>query len=151
MDEQAEHEKRIENVIKITAALYDKAAAYNNLIIIAGYAAFFAVWANVKTYLGQREMFYAALFMTISLVCFVVWETTKMFITAKTLNTLRTAVLGASPEHFNRRLQELQKAEARLLLKFMYIWYFVLAICVGFGLLAAALLINGFLRELIYS
>lgn len=143
--------KRIEAVIKVTAALYDKAAAYTNLIIIAGYAAFFAVWGNVRIYLGKREILYAALFMIISLVCFVVWETTKMFITAKSLNGFRNAVIGATPEDFNSRLQELQNAEAKLMIKFMYIWYFVLAICVGFGLSAAALLINGFLRELIYS
>jgi hypothetical protein len=60
MDKQAEVEKKIENVVKIMAALYDKAAAYMNLIIIAGYAAFFAVWANVKAQLGKREMLYAA-------------------------------------------------------------------------------------------
>lgn len=48
MDDQGELEKRIDNVVKIMAALYDKAAAYSNLIIIAGYAAFFAVWSNVK-------------------------------------------------------------------------------------------------------
>ena len=36
MDQQTEDEKRIEDVVKIMAALYDKAAAYTNLVIIAG-------------------------------------------------------------------------------------------------------------------
>jgi hypothetical protein len=48
MDEQVDREKRIEAATRITAALYDKAAAYTNLVIIAGYAAFFAVWGNIK-------------------------------------------------------------------------------------------------------
>ena len=67
MDLQVEQDKRKEEIVKIMAALYDKAAAYTNLIIIAGYAAFFAVWGNVKAQLGKREMLYAALFITISL------------------------------------------------------------------------------------
>lgn len=63
MAQQSEHEKKIEEIVKIMAALYDKAAAYTNLIIIAGYAAFFAVWGNIKGQLGKREMLYAALLM----------------------------------------------------------------------------------------
>lgn len=57
MEDQALYEKRVENVVKIMAALYDKAAAYTNLIIIAGYAAFFAIWGNVKTFLTKRNCF----------------------------------------------------------------------------------------------
>ena len=91
MDQQAEHEKRIEAVVRIMAALYDKAAAYTNLVVIAGYAAFFAVWANIKGLLPKREMMYAALFMTISLICFVLWETAKMVMTTVQLNSLRRA------------------------------------------------------------
>jgi hypothetical protein len=151
MDQQAELEKRIETVVKIMAALYDKAAAYTNLVIIAGYAAFFAVWGNMKGQLGKREMLYAALFMSISLIFFILWETIKMVITSITLKSLRKTVLEATPEHFNTKLVELNKAEARLHVKLMYFWFFVLAVTVGFGLLAGGILINGFLRELIYS
>jgi len=151
MEQQADHEKRIEDIVKIMAVSYDKAAAYSNLIIIAGYAAFFAVWGNIKGLLGKIEMLYAALFMCISLVFFILWETIKMFITVKTLNVMRNAVLESSPEQFYPRLNELKIKEANLLARFMYVWYFVLIVCVGFGLLAGAILINGFLRELIYS
>jgi hypothetical protein len=89
--------------------------------------------------------------MIISLICFIVWETTKMVVTTVTLKHLRTAVLEAAPEHFNNRLNELKIAEAKLMVNLMYVWFFVLAVCVGFGLLAGGILINGFLRELIYS
>jgi hypothetical protein len=148
---EQEHEQRIEAIVKIPAGLYEKAVAYTNVIIIAGYAAFFAVWANTKTYLGKRETLWAALLMTVSIIFFVLWETTKMFVTTRGLMKLRNELNNARPETFVARLDELKNAESRLYLKLLPIWYVVLAVCVISGISADVILINGFLRELIYS
>ena len=96
-------------------------------------------------------MLYAALLMTVSLIFFVLWETIKMVVITLTLRDLRDAVLNAPPNLFVARLVELKNAEGKLHVKLMYFWFFVLAVCVIFGLAAGGILINGFLRELIYS
>lgn len=146
----AEHEQRIEAVTKILASLYEKAAAYSNVMIIAGYAAFFAVWANTKAYLGKRETLWAALLMAVSIILFVLFEIVKMFITGKGLMNLRKEVVSATPETFTAKLDELKNTEARFHLILLPIWYVVFSACLIFALLAASILINAFLRELIY-
>ncbi len=146
----AEHEQRVEAAAKLIASLYDKAVAYTNVVIIAGYAAFFAVWANTKSYLGKRETLWAALLVLISILCFVSWETAKMYITATSLKNLRDEVLNAAPETFTAKLDQLKLAEARLIMKLLPVWRIIVGVCVVLGLSAGAILINGFLRELIY-
>src|SRR6266542_2059685 len=100
----AEHEQRVEAAAKLIASLYDKAVAYTNVVIIAGYAAFFAVWANTKSYLGKRETLWAALLVLISILCYVSSETTKMHTPHTTLKNDPHAMLNPAPEPLTHTL-----------------------------------------------
>jgi hypothetical protein len=48
-------EKIIEAQIKIITASYDRAVAYTNVIVVAGYAAFFGLWTLTKPYLCKTQ------------------------------------------------------------------------------------------------
>jgi len=66
--EKTAHEKIIDELLKIQAANYEKAAAYMNLIIVAGYAVFYTVWAKSDKYLSDALFVTSAFLMTLSVV-----------------------------------------------------------------------------------
>src|SRR5688572_20847673 len=84
-EDAAAGEKIIETQIKIITASYDKAAAYTNLIVVAGYAAFFGLWTLTKPYLPRELALWAALLMLLSAATFVVFEVYKMNVTSRDL------------------------------------------------------------------
>lgn len=54
------------NILKdITAHVFSKATAYSNVIIIAGYVAFFAIWNHVKDQLPEKLTLIAALLISL--------------------------------------------------------------------------------------
>src|SRR5687767_2281479 len=61
-------------LIEILSASYDKAAAYANVIILAGFAGGFAIWSNVQENISTRARITVALLLTISLATFVFFE-----------------------------------------------------------------------------
>ena len=145
--QEAERQQRIDVIIKVTSALFDKAVAYTNVIILAGYAAFFAVWSTMKVSMSKSEMLLTAFCITFSLVFFVFWEVTKMIINSKSLTGL-TKVLNAPPHEFNKRLAEQQKPEQRLNVRLMKYWVIILVLTVVPGLVAGAVLLLSFGRQL---
>ena len=142
-----ETDQRIDIMIKVASALYDKAVAYTNVIILAGYAAFFTVWSTMKAKMSHREMLVAAFCITFSLVFFVFWEVTKMIVNSKSLTGLLN-VLKAPPQEFDQRLAEQQKADQRLNIRLLRFWIVILVFTVVPGLIAAAVLLWSFGRQL---
>ena len=142
-----ETDQRIDVMIKVASALYDKAVAYTNVIILAGYAALFTVWSTMKAKMSHAEMLVAAFCITFSLVFFVFWEVTKMIVNSKSLTGLLN-VLKAPPQEFDQRLAELQKADQRLNIKLLRFWIVILVFTVVPGLIAAAVLLWSFGRQL---
>lgn len=53
---------------------FQRANAYTNLILGAGYAGFFAVWAFTRAELSTALIFWSAILVTISLLTFVSFE-----------------------------------------------------------------------------
>ena len=55
-----------------------------------------------------------------------------------------------APEALVSKLQKVRRSEANLTLRLGYCWMLVLVVVLVFGLAAAAILLNAFLRQLIY-
>lgn len=142
-----ETDQRIDIMVKVASALYDKAVAYTNIIILAGYAAFFTVWSTMKAKMSHIEMLVVAFCITFSLVFFVFWEVTKMIVNSKSLKGLLN-VLKAPPQEFDQQLAELQKADQRLNIRLLRFWIVILVFTVVPGLIAAAVLLWSFGRQL---
>ncbi|WP_171165069.1 hypothetical protein [Usitatibacter palustris] len=80
-------EKLVEIETKLVSAIYDKAVAYTNLVVAAGYAAFFGLWAITKPYASPGLLQWAALLMLASAATFVIFEIYKMWRTTQDLNS----------------------------------------------------------------
>ena len=63
--------------IRIIAGAYEKANAYTNLIIVAGYAGLFALWQFTKDNLSRRQVIISGLLTITSLAIFVLFEIYK--------------------------------------------------------------------------
>jgi hypothetical protein len=137
------HDKRIEDLTKILSTLYDKAAAYTNLIMAAGYAAFFAVWANMKTLMSPTQMRVSALAMTLSLFVFVGWELTKMIRTSFNLKK-QLDLTSVEQQEFIQKLMEYQKVERAFNVKFLDVWPYVLVAAIVPALVAVGTLLLAF-------
>lgn len=136
------HEKRTDEIIKIQSALYDKGSSYTNLILVAGYAGFFAVWANMKSLMTPLEMRIAALSVLGSLTVFIVFELYKIaFLTVGALGLQQ--VIDLPPEQFEAAYKEHQRRERRRVRVLQKAWPFafggaIVPALVGGGTLAAS-------------
>ena len=137
------HDKRIDDFIKTLSALYDKAAAYSNLIMAAGYAAFFAVWVNVKPFLTPFQMRASALAMTLSLVVFVTWELAKMIRVSRNLQR-QFDLSRVEPRQYDERLAEYKKAERQFNVTFLKAWSFVLVAAIFPAIVAVSIILYAF-------
>ncbi len=147
-DQQRQQDERVDVFVKMASVLYDKAAAYTNVVVVAGYVAFFTVWGNMKELLSAREMLLSALSVTCSLVVFVLWEIVSMIIHAITnLGLMR--VVNAPAQEFEEKLQAYQKAMERLHIRTIPVWYVILFLTVVPGLLGAAVLLRSFVRQVV--
>jgi len=61
----------LEAVIKTVTAIYTSAKAYANVIIIAGYVAFFTTWGFVRADISKTASFWALLLTMFSVAVFV--------------------------------------------------------------------------------
>ncbi len=145
-----EQERRIEILIRILSAVFDKALAYTNVILIAGYVAFFTVWGNVKSLLSPTEMRLTALSVTISLLVFVAWEVTKMILSSRNLKGL-LEVVNSTPQDFDSKLRRQQERERRFNIRFLRFWPVVLVFTILPALVGVIVLIWTFVRGLLFA
>lgn len=135
----------------LIGVLYDRAHAYTNAIILAGYAAFFAIWSFTRDMVPDRPELLAALLMTISCAVFVGWELLQMISRTWTLLKV-TAAFGRS----SRDAEALQRLAAYgdngggtgNMRTTMFAWSVVLVVTVGTGVSAAGILVWAFIVEL---
>lgn len=137
--QQETAERIIDTQIKIVSASYDKATAYTNFIILAGYAAFFGLWSITKAYLSRDQVLWAALLMSTSAGAFVFFEVYKMAFVTHTFTKKYfsiTAQLNGKP--LAAILSDIQKFDAdsrRDALRFLPVWrvFLLLAVTTGLG------------------
>jgi len=144
---ERDKDERVEIIIRVTSALFDKAAAYTNLIIIAGFAGFFAVWSSMKVYLSPLEMFTSAFCVTVSLSVFIFWEVFGMLVRSRTLKEL-LKVLNTPAAEFQGALAKQQKTEQLRNIWVFRIWAVALFFTIAPALVAAGVLIFSFGRQL---
>ena len=150
LNERALHEdqeRQRAEILKVLAALYDKSAAYTNIIMAAGYAGFLAVWSNMKVYMAASDMRISALCMLTSVVIFVMWEVTKMIFTGGSFRGMQN-VLNAPPSEFKNKLAAQQQGERVVYVRVMRWWPLVLFLSIVPGLVATCILIYSFVINL---
>lgn len=145
LSEEEAAEKAKDRLVDINSRLYDRAAAYTNLILLGGYAGAFTIWNFTRLQLPAKATIASALLLGISLAVFVFFEVFKM--TQGAIHFLRVRALLASATSSNDfllkwRQAEIQSASSNLLQVRM--WAACLFICVISALLAIVLLFYNF-------
>jgi hypothetical protein len=141
-----QHDKQVQTALEIMNRMQSGHAAYTNLVIAAGYAAYFTLWSTLKSDLPTWLYALSGLTITLSLLIFMVWEITKMIWSAVGFRNIenRLASRAASPEAVTKWQQEIFSLDRRV--NRAWIWFLVPTIL--FGLISGACLIGFFIWRL---
>jgi hypothetical protein len=142
------YDQRVEATIKMLTASYDKAAAYTNLMIVAGYAGGFAVWNSVKSILSHRSIAAVGLLLSFSLLSFVLWEVTGMVNNTKNLSAFNESLHGPFAQ-FEKSLQDAQAQADRRSLSHQRFWPVALWATLLPAFMAGLILFYNFVYQLI--
>ena len=135
-----------DNQLKLLTAAYSQAQAFFNVVIVAGYAAFFALWKLADPALGDLQELGAAFLLSFSLICFVTWQVAQMFITSRSLLGIATAV--KDPVEFPRLIEEHNEQEAIRMRSLGRVWRVVLVLTILPAAGGAAILMWAFVAGL---
>ena len=142
----------IETYVKIISALYDKGSAYTNLVIVGGYAAFFALWTNSRPLININQARWAAILMLISASIFVIFEVYKMFHSAAHLvryqNIFQTIENANNPDVINQAFREYEHAHNQRRNRLIVPWLIANCLAVPTALIAVLILLCGFISGL---
>lgn len=133
---QEKHQKDVrDKLISLHSDAYSSAAAYDNGVILAGYVAFFALWAGSAEDVSQLARLVTVSLMGASLMFYMAWHIIQMLTRQRYEWKLAEAFnFATDPERFNRMWtetsQEQQIATARLMR--FWPWIFVPAVVLGF-------------------
>jgi hypothetical protein len=138
--------------IKIMAATFDKAVAYSNLLVLAGYASFFGLWQVTRGLVTPKLSALAALLMAISATVFVLFEVAKALFHSIALQQLNRAMTSApigNPQALAQAIAQHNKSQERSTVSFMRWWFVAFAITVAAGLGAVGILMSAFIGVLV--
>ena len=131
--------EQIEAFKEIITHMYSKSVSYSNVIIIAGYVAFFSVWNFVKDKLSGRAMLSVALLISLSAMLFVLFELYKMISSSFHFRKLSKSLQQMKdPQAVMAKLQEDLKSFELRQHRF---WIFMLIPTLLTGLSAAGILV----------
>lgn len=138
-------EKQISAFIQLNEKLMSNANAYTNLIMVAGYAGFFAFWSTLSGKIPTWLFNACGLAITLSLTLFITWEIVKMFWSAKHMQATQ-AILAKRPHA--SVITEFEKAFQDFSTRSQKVWLVFLVPTVLSGMTAACLLLGYFCLSL---
>ncbi|QIM50046.1 hypothetical protein G9Q38_13125 [Pusillimonas sp. DMV24BSW_D] len=151
--QQAATDKMVNTLERILSSSYEKATAYNNAVIVAGYASFFAIWAATKPALTQWISITSALLMVVSATIFVGYELFKMIQNSRTFLLLRKIAndpeARKNPMVFQSKTEAFERLQRSESLRCMGIWVVVLGCTVSTAVSAIGLLVYSYIYALI--
>jgi len=141
---QKQRDETVEILIRVMSASYDKANTTANLIMIGGYASFFAVWGKFYEKFSPFWMSLSGALMIFSVLIFIVWEIYKMTFYSTNLKDLYKIIEEKNPDAFNKKLKENEIATKKRTLEQLKIWYVILILTVVPGVSAGFILLYSF-------
>ncbi|MEY4713332.1 MAG: hypothetical protein RIS88_2782 [Pseudomonadota bacterium] len=136
--------KVAEAQLKLLTVAFDKATAYTNMLILAGYAGFFGLWQLSKDYLTHKQTLAAALLALASLTVFVLFEVSKMVIVhmriLKQTRILTAPSTSSSRETYVAALEKLASAHDSVSYWDKASWFATLVVTTVTGLAAVGVL-----------
>ncbi|CAN5256613.1 hypothetical protein BH10PSE1_BH10PSE1_34560 [soil metagenome] len=135
-----EMSERLDQLYQLSFQMFEKATAYENVVLVAGYAGFFALWSSVVKDIPPVIRFWSVGLMGISLVVYVLFHIAQM--TTRAVFQYRMMSIMAKKladpnfkEIWVAELKKPQRATGFVLLA----WPFVLAVSASTGFLGGGL------------
>lgn len=124
------------------------ATSYTNVIMVAGYAALFALWAQMSGHeVGKftpLTSLAAAVCMSLSVLAFIGWEIFGM--TLRSTVNISIAKAVNDPPRFEEHMRGYRERMQGIARKFHSAWIIVVSIAAGFALLAFGIMLSGLLH-----
>ncbi len=136
-----ETEKQIEALLQLNEKLLSHAVNYTNLILVAGYAGFFAFWASLSDKIPAWMFSLSGFLILLSLVLFIAWEIIKSVWQAFHMRRIGKILAGQKGPKI---IAQYEAAFASYQIKTTAVWVFFLVPTVVTGLGAAFCLIGFF-------
>ncbi|WP_139329087.1 hypothetical protein [Aeromonas hydrophila] len=124
-------DRYVDGLKGLYSSLWSSAAAYTNLIVIAGYAGFFGLISLVKEHVAPFGILLSSFFIALSLAIFVIYEIYKM---VHSNLYLKDAIEKATRKGEDV-LDSIQKSENRFSYLQNKVWIYTFIPTVLFGLL----------------
>jgi len=145
---KAQQRAQIEVIKEIITHSYISGVNYINIIIVAGYIAFFALWKSMKADLGKILMLSSCLCVLISVILFIISAINNMVSTGMFYRRFFRKFKDQLPPTFvDDYKKESQEYERRM----FHAWFVLFVPTVIFGLLGGGLLVYAFSESLIHE
>lgn len=137
-----EHQKLVrDRLIQHASDTFGYAATYDNAVIIAGYAAFFALWAGSASDIDRFARLVTVSIMGVSLMLYICWQFIQM-LTRQRFEHKRVGIFShsADPSRFNTEWLANEQAHGVAQMQVMRFWPFFFFPSAALGLLAGVIL-----------
>jgi len=142
----AQQQQQMESIKEIVTHSYGRAAAYNNLIMVAGYAVFFAMWKSVKDEFSRTVILASGILVITSALLFVIAQVHAMFTRTMFFRDMFKKFAKKPSPSF---VQDVQSAEQEFARKMFRSWLILFIPTLVTGLVGAVLLLGCFLQGLV--
>ena len=148
-DADRKHQDEQRNLqIELQTATYHQAQAFENAILIAGYAGFFGLFSLTKDIIDNYWNVFAAMCLGVSITTYVAWQIFSMI--NRSINGLRHLnLILTAPENFHEAAQAWLESQRSATPRIQVLWYLTLAISVASAALGASTLMISFALYLI--
>lgn len=119
--------------------IFDASTAYNQIIVIGGYAAFFGVWSAFANTIDRAILVSSGFLVIVSLVVYVGWTVFGMAQLGRR-NMEAIATFGGGVEGFAERIQAVEAESQRRSVNMLKFWRPIVWISALTGLSAATML-----------
>ncbi|QWB08744.1 hypothetical protein [Pseudomonas syringae] len=143
--QDCERDKNIAMMMQMAEKRMTQATNYTNLIMVAGYAGYFAFWSTLAAKLPNWLYALSGLLALLSLLLFISWEVTKM--TWGTVHLNRINKMITETVRGPNALQTIETASSLHNVRINKLWLWFLVPTLSFGIGAGLLLLGYFAVE----
>src|SRR5690606_4600684 len=131
---------------ELLAHTFSQAQAYTNLILVAGYAGFFAIWTQLGADMTRATKFWSGLLIALSVAGFIAWEVYGMIQRSRSMLGIARAV--NDPARFEQLMEEQRATEHDRAVQIGRAWLVALPFIAGTGFAALFILLSAFVHGL---
>jgi hypothetical protein len=139
MNEDQANREFFEHLVSYEAKMLDHSAAYNQVVVLAGYAAFFGVWSAISAKLPEWVAMTCAALIIVSVFTYVLWTVINM-VHLNLFNRNMVAALSQGVDGYMDRVRAVEAGRLPSVNKIMKWWKPVLILAGSTAAMSAILL-----------